>query len=152
MDESAGLGRFLEAQDDGGVYAAALRELRAGRKRGHWIWFVFPQLTGLGRSPTAQRYAVTGLPEARAYLSHPVLGARLRECVEALLALPGQDPEHVMGSVIDAVKLRSSMTLFAAAAGGDEAGRPFQSVLDRYFEGQPDDATLRLLGIDRLRR
>ncbi|MDX6299233.1 MAG: hypothetical protein QOF53_447 [Nocardioidaceae bacterium] len=135
------LERFLVAQASG-VYARALEELQDGRKRSHWMWFVFPQLAGLGRSATAQHFAVSGLDEARAYLQHPVLGVRLRESVSALLGLPGTDPVAVLGS-IDAVKLRSSMTLFARAA---PEGEIFQQVLDRYFGGLPDEATIRLLG------
>jgi len=130
------LERFVRAQD-GGTYDEALRELRDGAKRGHWMWFVFPQVAGLGRSPTAQRYAISGLEEAHTYLAHPVLGARLLECAQALLALPGRDPGAVLGPV-DAVKLRSSMTLFEAAA-PDE--RVFGEVLERYFDGERDAAT-----------
>ena len=133
---SADLSRFLDAQA-GGTYEQALRELRAGRKQGHWIWFVLPQIAGLGRSPTSRHYAIASLDEARDYLAHPVLGPRLVECAQALLDLPGDDPVAVLGS-IDAVKLRSSMTLFAAA-GGDPV---FRAVLDKYFAGEDDPATL----------
>ena len=136
MSEPFGLERFVRAQD-GGVYAQALRELRAGAKRGHWMWFVFPQVAGLGRSSTAQHYALSGLEEARAYLAHPVLGPRLVECAQALLELSGRDPVRVLGSV-DAVKLRSSMTLFEVAA-PDE--RVFAEVLERWFDGERDEAT-----------
>ncbi|WNV74210.1 DUF1810 domain-containing protein [Geodermatophilus sp. DSM 44513] len=136
MSDPFDLERFVRAQD-GGTYDQALRELRDGAKRGHWMWFVFPQVAGLGRSPTAQRYAVSGLEEAHTYLAHPVLGARLLECAQALLALPGRDPVAVLGAV-DAVKLRSSMTLFEAAA-PDE--RVFGEVLERYFDGERDEAT-----------
>jgi len=140
------LARFVTAQDRGGTYEQALEEMRAGRKSGHWMWFVFPQVAGLGRSPTSQRYAVSGLPEARAYLAHPVLGPRLRECAHAVDALVGTDAQAVLGS-IDAVKLRSSMTLFERAASDDpETSRVFAGVLDHYFAGQRDDATLRILG------
>jgi uncharacterized protein (DUF1810 family) len=132
------LRRFLDAQDAGGTYAQALRELRAGRKRSHWMWFVFPQVAGLGRSATAQHYAVSGLEEAQAYLAHPVLGARLRESAQALAALGTTDPVAVLGAV-DAQKLRSSMTLFARAAPGEPV---FRDVLDRFFAGAEDDATL----------
>lgn len=143
-DDGAGdLERFVEAQDSGGTYSAALAELRAGRKRSHWMWFVLPQVAGLGRSATAQHYGVRGLGEARDYLAHPVLGPRLRECVEALLALPGSDAEAVLGG-IDAVKLRSSMTLFAVAAGSGGEG-PFRAVLEKYLGGAEDPETLRLL-------
>ncbi len=136
MSDPFGLERFVQAQD-GGVYEQALRELRAGAKRGHWMWFVFPQVAGLGRSSTAQHYALAGLEEARAYLAHPVLGPRLVECAQALLELSGRDPVRVLGSV-DAVKLRSSMTLFEAAA-PDE--RVFAEVLERWFDGERDEAT-----------
>lgn len=133
------LERFVEAQQ--GTYDGALAELRAGRKRSHWMWFVFPQVAGLGRSATAQRYTLSGVEEARAYLAHPVLGPRLRECCAALLELPGSDPEAVLGG-IDALKLRSSMTLFALAA-RDEPW--FADVLERYYGGRPDDATERIV-------
>ena len=132
--------RFVAAQDAGGTYDRAVRELRAGAKRSHWVWFVLPQVAGLGTSPTSQQYGIAGLGEARAYLAHPVLGPRLYECAGALLALGTGDPAAVMGS-IDAVKLRSSMTLFARAAEGDEA-QPFREVLAQYFDGEEDPATL----------
>ena len=135
---STGLERFVTAQDDGGTYDHALAELRAGRKRTHWMWFVFPQVAGLGRSTTAQHYALAGLQQARDYLAHPVLGPRLREAAEAVAALPTDDPVAVLGPV-DAVKLRSSMTLFAAAAPGEEV---FRRVLDHWYGGQDDPATL----------
>ncbi|NEK57073.1 DUF1810 domain-containing protein [Geodermatophilus sabuli] len=134
------LERFVQAQD-GGASAAALAELRAGRKRSHWMWFVFPQVAGLGRSPTAQHYAISGLPEARAYLAHPVLGPRLVECARALTALDTTDPVAVFGPV-DAVKLRSSMTLFAAAAPDEPV---FAEVLAQFFGGEHDEATTRRL-------
>lgn len=136
------LERFIDAQDHGGTYTQALSELRGGRKRGHWIWFVFPQLAGLGSSETSRRYAIGSREEASAYLAHPVLGARLVECAQALLALPGTDPVAVMGE-LDAVKLRSSMTLFARADGADPA---FVQVLERYFGGVADKATEQRLG------
>jgi uncharacterized protein (DUF1810 family) len=136
VSDPFGLERFVRAQD-GGVYDQALRELRAGAKRGHWMWFVFPQVAGLGRSSTAQHYALSGSEEARAYLAHPVLGPRLVECAQALLELSGRDPVRVLGPV-DAVKLRSSMTLFEAAA-PDE--RVFAEVLERWFHGERDEAT-----------
>ena len=135
------LDRFTTAQDAGGTYDAALSELRAGRKTSHWMWFVFPQLAGLGRSSTARHFALRDADEARAYLAHPVLGPRLRACAQALTALPGDDPAAVLGDV-DAQKLRSSMTLFARAA-PDE--RVFSQVLDQYFGGEADPATLALL-------
>ncbi|MGY1618506.1 DUF1810 domain-containing protein [Geodermatophilus sp. SYSU D00691] len=133
---SADLSRFLSAQD-GGVYEQALAELRAGRKHSHWMWFVFPQVAGLGRSQTAQHYAIADLDEARAYLADPVLGPRLVECARALLDLPGRDAVAVLGPV-DAQKLRSSMTLFAAADGDPVFGQ----VLDEYFGGAADELTL----------
>jgi len=135
------LERFVQAQDDGGTYDRALAELRRGRKSSHWMWFVFPQVAGLGRSATAQRYAVSGLAEARAYVAHPVLGHRLRECATALTELPGSDPVAVLGPV-DAVKLRSSMTLFARA---DPADATYAAVLEQYFAGTPDESSLSLL-------
>ena len=136
--------RFVAAQDAGGTYDAALRELRAGRKTSHWMWFVFPQLACLGRSSTAQAYAIGSLDEARDYLAHPVLGPRLRECVAALLAHTDRTAEAVLGG-IDALKLRSSMTLFTRAAPDEEA---FQQVLDAFYGGQPDRRTDELLGLD----
>ncbi|MBC9821077.1 DUF1810 domain-containing protein [Terrabacter sp. MAHUQ-38] len=139
------LDRFVRAQDSGATYAAALAELRAGTKRGHWMWFVLPQVAGLGRSETAQRYAVSGLAEARAYLRHPVLGPRLRECADALDALDTTDPVEVLGS-IDATKLRSSMTLFERAAADGTEAEPFVRVLDHFFGGRRDDATAGILG------
>ena len=134
------LQRFVDAQDP--VYERVLAELRAGRKTSHWMWFVFPQIAGLGRSPMAQRYAITGLDEARAYLAHPVLGARLRECTQLLLDHTGLTAFDIFGG-IDAIKLRSSMTLFASAA--DDASL-FRAVLDRYYDGEDDGATLTELG------
>ena len=136
------LGRFVAAQDHGRAYEQALSELRAGSKRGHWIWFVFPQIAGLGLSEMSQRYAIPSLAEAAAYLAHPVLGPRLVECAQALLALPGADPAAVMGG-LDAVKLRSSMTLFSHVAEADPA---FSLVLEKYFAGATDPATEERLG------
>jgi uncharacterized protein (DUF1810 family) len=136
------LDRFVDAQDSGGTYAQALQELRRGRKTSHWMWFVFPQVAGLGRSGTAQHYAVAGLAEARAYLAHPVLGERLRESCRALLELSTASADQVLGSV-DAMKLRSSMTLFARADPDEEL---FTSVLERFFDGEADDRTDDLLG------
>jgi uncharacterized protein (DUF1810 family) len=140
--DPADLRRFVDAQDAGGAYTAALAELRRGRKRGHWMWFVLPQLRGLGRSPTARHFGLTGLDEAVAYLAHPVLGPRLRECATTLAGLPERDPVRVLGEV-DALKLRSSMTLFARAAPEEPA---YAAVLDHFFDGEPDPATLELLG------
>jgi uncharacterized protein (DUF1810 family) len=130
------LQRFVDAQDAGGTYRQALAELRAGAKRSHWMWFVFPQIAGLGRSATAQRYAISGPADARAYLAHPVLGPRLRESAAALTGLETTDPVAVLGG-IDAQKLHSSMTLFAAVS--DEP--VVTQVLDQYFSGARDDGT-----------
>jgi len=134
------LQRFVDAQDAGGTYAAALTELRAGRKTSHWMWFVFPQLAGLGRSATAQHYAISGADEARAYLAHPVLGPRLQRSAAALTDLDTTDPLAVLGG-IDAQKLHSSMTLFAAVSDSPVFG----SVLDQYFGGVHDQGTTTLL-------
>ena len=130
------LSRFVEAQ--AGVYATVLDELRDGRKRSHWIWYIFPQIAGLGRSSTAQRYAIASLDEARAYLAHPLLGARLRECCTLMLAIPARGIGTILGAPDD-VKFRSSMTLFAQAAPGEHL---FKACLTRYFDGVPDAATL----------
>ncbi|HEX3616766.1 MAG TPA: DUF1810 domain-containing protein [Solirubrobacteraceae bacterium] len=135
------LQRFVDAQDDGGVYAQALAELRAGRKRGHWIWFVFPQIDGLGSSATARLYAIGSVGEAAAYLAHPLLGPRLIDACEALLALPTRDAAAVLGG-LDAIKLRSSMTLFAHV---DGTAPVFAEVLERFYGGERDAATERLL-------
>ena len=134
------LDRFVDAQ--AGVYDGIRDELRRGRKVGHWIWFVFPQLAGLGRSPMSQRYAIGSLEEARAYLADPILGARLRECAGLLLAAPtGRAAADILGE-LDATKVRSSMTLFHRAAPDDAV---FRAVLDRFYAGRPDEATDRLL-------
>jgi uncharacterized protein (DUF1810 family) len=135
------LQRFVDAQNAGQVYSQALAELRAGRKTSHWMWFVFPQIAGLGRSEISRRYAIASLEEARAYLDHPVLGPRLVECCEALLSHRGKSAEQILGG-IDAIKLRSSVTLFARAAAELKV---FQEVLDRYFDGEADAATVALL-------
>jgi len=137
MSEHFDLQRFVDAQDEGGTHDRALAELRAGHKRSHWMWFVLPQLAGLGSSAMAQRYAISGLDEARAYLAHPVLGPRLRECAQALTELDTADPVAVLGG-IDGQKLHSSMTLFAAAAPDEPV---FAAVLDQYFGGTHDSGT-----------
>ncbi len=137
MSASHRLDRFIEAQDEGGTYERAVAELRAGRKRTHWMWFVFPQIAGLGHSAMSRRYAIASLDEARAYAAHPVLGARLRECARILADLPGRSARDVFGDT-DAQKLHSSMTLFARAAPDEVA---FQRVLDQYFGGSPDRST-----------
>ena len=139
MSDPYDLQRFVDAQR--GSYDSAVSELRAGRKTSHWMWFVFPQIAGLGRSPTAQRYAIGSLAEARAYLAHPVLGPRLLECARILTELAGTSAPEVFGGV-DAQKLRSSMTLFARA----DAEQPlFRQVLAQYFDGDEDRATLERL-------
>ncbi len=134
------LERFVLAQE--GVYEGALRELRQGRKTGHWIWFIFPQLAGLGRSEMSQRYGIESLDEARAYLDHPVLGPRLRVGVRAVLATSGTTAEGIFGS-LDARKVRSSMTLFHRAAPDEPV---FIEVLERFYAGVTDGATDALLG------
>ena len=142
MQDQHRLQRFVDAQDDDGTYQSALRELRDGRKRSHWMWFIFPQLAGLGQSPASRRYAISSLEEARAYVEHPVLGPRLEECARALLQRTGGSARDIFGG-IDAMKLRSSMTLFHRA---DPDNALYSEVLDRYFGGEPDEATDRLLG------
>ena len=137
MDEFD-LARFVEAQAP--IYAQALAELKRGRKESHWMWFVFPQLAGLGHSPMARLYAIGSLAEARAYLAHPVLGPRLLECTHAILAHRGRGAEAIFGPV-DAMKLRSSMTLFEAAG----AQEVFGEALHLFFGGERDRATLDLL-------
>lgn len=138
MGDPFNLERFVDAQED--VYATALAEIRAGAKSSHWMWFIFPQLAALGQSATAKRYGIESIEEARAYLEHPVLGTRLRECMKALQALPAGKAEQVFGP-IDALKLRSSLTLFDAAGGGPQ----FAAALNRWF-GCADTKTLALLG------
>jgi uncharacterized protein (DUF1810 family) len=133
------LQRFIDAQE--GVHARALDELRAGRKTTHWMWFVFPQVAGLGSSAMAQRYAIGSLEEARAYLAHPVLGPRLVECTEAVLSHPDRTAHQILGSPDD-VKLRSSMTLFVLVAGPESV---FQRVLDAFFDGETDQRTVDLV-------
>ena len=137
--------RFLTAQDDHGTYATAISELRRARKSSHWMWFVFPQLAGLGRSPTSKYYALSGRDQAHDYLAHPILGRRLVECAEALTALTAGDPVAVLGAM-DAQKLQSSMTLFAHTAEQVEDRHVFLAVLDQYFNGVDDAETMRLLG------
>jgi uncharacterized protein (DUF1810 family) len=132
------LERFAVAQDRGGTYQRAVAELRAGMKRSHWMWFVFPQVDGLGSSAMAREFAISSLAETRAYLAHPVLGPRLVECARILADTDGASATQILGG-IDATKLRSSMTLFAAA-GPDEP--VFGEVLSKYFDGKPDKATL----------
>lgn len=139
MTEISDIERFVRAQD-GNVYERALAEIRSGRKRSHWIWFVFPQARGLGRSPMAERYGIASRAELDAYVSHPLLRARLLEISHALLALPGSDPVAVLGD-IDALKVRSSMTLFELA----DVDPVFGAVLDKYYAGSRDKLTLRIV-------
>jgi uncharacterized protein (DUF1810 family) len=138
-DDQFELRRFVDAQ--AAVYAQALAEIRAGRKQSHWMWFIFPQIDGLGTSPTARRYAIKSKAEAAAYLEHPVLGRRIVECAEGALAVDGRSATEIFG-VPDDMKLRSSATLFAAVA---PPGSVFERVIDKYFGGQPDQRTLQLL-------
>ena len=137
----AELARFLEAQDGRATYAQALSELQAGHKSSHWMWFVFPQISGLGHSAMSRRYAIASLREAEEYLRHPILGPRLIECTNVLLELNGLSAEQILGA-IDAIKLCSSMTLFARA---DPGNALFTQALERYFAGTMDAATLRRL-------
>ena len=137
-DDPFDLERFVSIQRE--TYGRALEEIRQGRKRSHWIWYVFPQIAGLGHSAMSQRFAIRSLAEARAYLAHPLLGARYRECVSALQDLDESSAEAVLGTV-DAAKLRSSLTLFAQAS-----GEPlFAAALERWFDGLRDQATLAIL-------
>ncbi|MDB5096003.1 MAG: hypothetical protein JWM80_424 [Cyanobacteria bacterium RYN_339] len=139
MARALSLQHFVDAQAP--VIDQVRAELRAGRKQSHWMWFVFPQLTGLGSSPMARRFALASLKEAKAYLAHPVLGPRLRECVALVTAVEGRSIAAIMGYPDD-LKLRSSLTLFRAA---DDAPALFQAALDKYYGGEPDLATLALL-------
>lgn len=138
MVTQEGLQRFVDAQAQ--VYEAAVRELKAGRKRGHWMWYIFPQLRGLGISSTSRLYGIESGREAEDYLGHALLGPRLVECVETINALEGRSAESIFGST-DSMKLRSCATLFEIAGGG----APFRTCLDRYFGGRPDDRTIALL-------
>jgi uncharacterized protein (DUF1810 family) len=137
LDDPYDLERFVAAQDAGGTYARAVDELRRERKTSHWMWFVFPQIAGLGRSTTSRLYAISSLAEAQAYLQHPVLGPRLRECARIVAAAQGRTADQIFGG-IDARKLHSSMTLFLRAEPSEAV---FQQVLERYFDGLPDAAT-----------
>jgi len=141
-DDQPDLQRFLAAQESAGAYGRALAELEAGRKTSHWIWFVFPQIAGLGQSEMSRRFAIASAAEARAYAAHPVLGARLRDCCSALLRHRDRSAEEILGG-IDAVKLRSSMTLFARAAPAEPL---FAEVLDAFYGGAGDPATEARLG------
>lgn len=141
MADPYDLQRFVAAQNAGGVNDRAVGELRRGRKTSHWMWFVFPQVAGLGHSAMSQTYAISGIAEARAYLQHPVLGPRLRECAAIVAATVDRTAPQIFGD-IDAQKLRSCMTLFQQAAGQESV---FTEVLDRFFGGTPDPATAGLL-------
>lgn len=139
-DDPFDLERFVTVQNAGGTYGRALGELQRGQKTSHWMWFIFPQIAGLGHSPVAREFAISSLEEAQAYLRHPELGSRLIECTR-IVAQTGRTAEQIFGG-IDAKKLRSSMTLFLRAAPGETL---FNQVLDRYFGGESDGATDRLL-------
>lgn len=139
-DDPFDLNRFVEAQEP--VYEQVCAELRAGRKQGHWMWFIFPQLRGLGHSPTAQYFAIRSRAEAEGYLRHPVLGARLRECTSLVNAVKGRGVGEIFGFPDD-LKFRSSMTLFAEVA---PEVAVFRQALEKYFEGLPDQRTMELLG------
>lgn len=141
MSDPYDLQRFVDAQDR--IYPRVVAELRAGRKTSHWMWFVFPQVAGLGSSPIAQRYAITSMDEARAYLAHPVLGARLLECTQLVLDVKGRDISDILGYPDD-LKFRSSMTLFAVL---EDASPVFGAALRQYFSGKPDARTLEILGL-----
>ena len=136
MADPFDLERFVDAQAP--VYDEVRRELKVGRKQSHWMWFIFPQIAGLGQSPVSIRFAIASLDEAEAYLAHPVLGARLRECARLTLDVEGRNARDIFGS-IDEMKFRSSMTLFARAAPDEDV---FQRCIDKYFAGSPDPATL----------
>ncbi|MGZ6780433.1 MAG: DUF1810 domain-containing protein [Mycobacterium sp.] len=136
IDDPYDLQRFVDAQEP--IYNTVIGELTAGRKRSHWMWFVFPQLRGLGSSPTAVRFGISSIDEARAYLAHDLLGARLRECAGLVAGIDGRSAEDIFGWPDD-LKLRSSMTLFSRAAGGDSV---FAAVLEKFYNGEDDPATL----------
>jgi uncharacterized protein (DUF1810 family) len=141
-DDPYDLDRFLRAQ--AGDYQRALAEIRGGRKRTHWIWYIFPQIDGLGFSPTAKFYSIKSIEEARAYLAHPVLGPRLLEAAEAVVGVEGRSASGIFGSPDD-LKLRSCATLFACVS---PPGSVFERLLDKYYGGERDGQTLRLLGIE----
>ena len=139
MADTHDLQRFVDAQE--GSYETAAKELRDGQKRSHWMWYIFPQFAGLGRSSTAQKFAVGSLDEAKAYVKHPVLGRRLGECTQLVLDIDGRTAQQIFGYP-DTLKFRSSMTLFDQAA----EKSMFSAALDTYYDGEPDEATLKLLG------
>ena len=138
MSDRYDLQRFVKAQDKGDLYDRALDELHRGRKQSHWMWYLFPQVAGLGSSAMSQKYAISGLDEARAYVAHPVLGPRLVACAAELTGIASHDPVQVVGAV-DSLKLRSSMTLFERAAPDEPV---FGRVLEQYYGGRRDEATL----------
>ncbi len=140
VNDPSKLNRFIQAQER--VYSNVLAELKSGHKTTHWMWFIFPQILGLGHSPTAKLYAIKNLDEASQYLNHPLLGARLLECSETLLGINGKSVTDVFGWPDD-LKLKSSMTLFSCVAGSDSV---FDEVLNRFFQGEQDTSTLQLLG------
>jgi uncharacterized protein (DUF1810 family) len=140
-DDPYGLERFVVAQDHGGTYGRAIEELRRGRKSSHWMWFVFPQIAGLGMSDMSRRFAISSLQESRAYLQHAILGPRLIECARAVIDLQGESTEEILGG-IDAQKLRSSMTLFMRAAPDEPV---FAQVLELFYDNQPDPLTDELI-------
>lgn len=142
MEDQYNLTRFLEAQDP--LFARVCAELAAGCKESHWMWFIFPQLLGLGSSPAARRYAIASVEEARAYLEHPVLGARLRECTQLVNRIEGRTIEEIFGYP-DHLKFRSCMTLFAYAVGDADEGGVFRDALARYFGGEGDRLTRKML-------
>lgn len=137
MSDAYDLERFVSAQNSGGTYDRAVEELRRGRKTSHWMWFVFPQIGGLGFSAMSRRYAISSLDEAKAYLDHPVLGPRLKECASLVVQAQAPSAEQIFGD-IDAMKLQSSMTLFLRAAPDEPL---FRQVLDQYFGGRSDPMT-----------
>ena len=141
MSDSHNLERFVTAQEN--VYAAVVEELGVGRKRSHWMWFIFPQAAGLGMSATSRKFAIQSLDEARAYLAHPLLGARLRQCTQLVMNVEGRTAEEIFGS-IDSVKLRSCLTLFDAAS--DE--QLFRDAIEKYYCGETDQRTLQILSSD----
>jgi uncharacterized protein (DUF1810 family) len=141
MSDPYDLERFVVAQNTGGTYDRVIDELRSGQKTSHWMWFVFPQFAGLGRSEMARRYAISSIEEAKAYVAHPVLGPRLTACTRTVAGLQGRSADEIFGG-IDAQKLRSSMTLFREAAPDQPL---FGQVIDIYFEGQEDPATIQLI-------
>lgn len=145
MEHTFDLGRFVEAHDNGGTYQQALSELQLGTKQSHWMWFTFPQIAGLGNSPTSRKYAISSLAEAQAYLEHDILGPRLLECSTTIATHTDRSAADILGG-IDARKLRSSMTLFLRAAPGETV---FKTVLARFFDGEPDPATDELLAAAR---